>query len=124
MVPLTVSALVAGRGDVAWMTPLAASLAALAYSGLFVAAGLWFRRAVWWGLAFVLVWENLAAYTSDGAGRFTVIGWASSVLGAVDGIDVELQAGSAGGRRSSCYRRSRSASWLAATLALRPRRRH
>ena len=93
-VPLTVSALVAGAGDVAWMTPLAASLAALAYSGLFVAAGLWFRRAVWWGLAFVLVWENLAAYTSDGAGRFTVIGWASSVLGAVDGIDVELKAGS------------------------------
>jgi ABC-2 type transport system permease protein len=93
-VPLTVSALVAGAGDVAWITPLAASLAALAYSGLFVAAGLWFRRAVWWGLAFVLVWENLAAYTSDGAGRFTVIGWASSVLGAVDGIEVELQAGS------------------------------
>lgn len=92
--PLTVSALVAGAGDVTWATPLAASLGALAYSGLFVAAGFWFRRAVWWGLAFVLVWENLAAYTSDGAGRFTVIGWASSVLGVAPGIDVQLEAGS------------------------------
>jgi ABC-2 type transport system permease protein len=94
VVPLTASALVAGAGDVAWVTPLAASLAALAYSGLFVAAGVWLRRGVWWGLAFVLVWENLAAYTAEGAGRFTVIGWASSVLGVVPGIDIELEAGS------------------------------
>lgn len=92
--PLTASAVVAGAGDVAWATPLAASLGALAYSGLFVAAGFWFRRAVWWGLAFVLVWENFAAYTAEGAARFTVIGWASSVLGAAPGIDVQLEAGS------------------------------
>ena len=58
-------------------TLLAASLAALAYAGLFVAAGLWFRRAVWWGLAFILIWENVVAYTAEGAARFTVIGWAS-----------------------------------------------
>ena len=59
-VPLTASALVAGAGDVAWAALLAASLAALAYAGLFVAAGLWFARAVWWGLAFVLIWENVS----------------------------------------------------------------
>jgi ABC-2 type transport system permease protein len=93
--PLTASALVAGAGDVAWATLLAASLAALAYAGLFVAAGLWFRRAVWWGLAFVLIWENVVAYTAEGAGRFTVIGWASSVLGLATEIDVQLEAGSA-----------------------------
>jgi ABC-2 type transport system permease protein len=94
VLPLTVSALIAGAGEVAWATPLAGTLAALAYSGLFVAAGLWFRRAVWWGLAFVLVWENLAVYTSDEAGRFTVFGWATTVLGAVEGIRVEVEAGS------------------------------
>jgi ABC-2 type transport system permease protein len=94
VLPLTVSALVAGAGDVVWATPLAAALGALAYSGLFVAAGFWLRRAVWWGLAFVLVWENFAAYTSEGALRFTVIGWASSVLTVVDGIEVQLAAGS------------------------------
>jgi ABC-2 type transport system permease protein len=95
-VPLTISAVVAGAGEVAWITPLAASLAALAYSGLFVAFGIWFRRAVWWGLAFVLVWENFTGYLAGGAARFTVFGWASSVLATVEGIDVELSAGSLG----------------------------
>lgn len=94
VLPLTVSAVVAGAGDVAWVTPLAGALGALAYSALFVAAGFWFRRAVWWGLAFVLVWENFTGYLADGAARFTVFGWTSSVLGLEDGIDVELQAGS------------------------------
>jgi ABC-2 type transport system permease protein len=95
--PLTVSVLVAGAGDLVWATLLAASLAALAYSGLFVAAGIWFRRAVWWGLAFVLIWEKVLAYAAEGAGRFTVIGWASAVLGLASGIDVSLEARSTAG---------------------------
>ena len=93
--PLTLSALVAGAGDVAPATLLAASLAGLAYAGLFVAAGLWFRRAVWWGLAFVLLWETVAAYTVEGTARFTVIGWASSLLGLAPEVDVQLDAGGA-----------------------------
>lgn len=95
-VPLAVSALVAGAVDVAWAALLAASLGGLAYAGLFVAAGIWFRRAIWWGLAFVLIWENAVAYTAEGAARFTVIGWASSVLGLASDVDVQLKAGSAG----------------------------
>lgn len=93
--PLAVSTLVAGAGDLAWATLLAASLAAVAYSGLFVAAGIWFRRAVWWGLAFILIWENVVAEQAKGAARFTVVGWASSVLGLAPGIDVHLEPGSA-----------------------------
>jgi ABC-2 type transport system permease protein len=95
--PLVLSAVVAGAGDVAWATLLAAPLATLAYSGIFVAAGFWFRRAVWWGLAFVLIWENAVAYTAEGTSRVTVVGWASSVLGLAQApdIDVQLDAGSA-----------------------------
>jgi len=95
-VPLAVSTLAAGAGDVAPAAFLAGSLAALAYSGLFVAAGIAFRRAVWWGLAFVLVWENVVTHTAEGAARFTVNGWASSVLGLAPDVDVSHQAGSAG----------------------------
>jgi ABC-2 type transport system permease protein len=95
VLPLMLSAAVAGARDVAWATLLAASLAALAYAGLFVAAGLWFRRAIWWGLAFILIWENAVAYTAEGAARFTVVGWASSVLGVAPDIEVQLEAGSA-----------------------------
>jgi ABC-2 type transport system permease protein len=92
--PLTAAALVAGAAEVAAATLLAASLAGLAYAGLFVLAGLWFRRAVWWGLVFILIWENVAAYTVEGTQRFTVIGWASSILGLSPGVDVQLEAGS------------------------------
>ena len=93
--PLVLSASVAGAGDVAWATALAAPLAAVAYAGVFVAAGFWFRRAIWWGLAFVLIWENGVAYAAEGAARVTVVGWASSVLGRAPAIDVQLDAGSA-----------------------------
>ena len=111
-VPLTVSALVAGAGDVAAAALLAASLAALAYAGLFVAAGLWFRRAVWWGLGFVLIWENVVAYTAEGAARFTVIGWASVDPRPRADVDGQLDAGAAAAASSSSLR-SRSPRLLA-----------
>jgi ABC-2 type transport system permease protein len=116
--PLAASALVAGAGDVAWATLLGASLAALAYSGLFVAAGLWFKRAVWWGLAFVLIWENVTAYNAEGAARFTVIGWASSVIGLAPDVDVQLEAGSAAAA-FVVLPAIAIASWLAATWRYR-----
>jgi ABC-2 type transport system permease protein len=94
--PLAASALAAGAGELALTAFFAASLAACAYAGLFVAAGLWFRRAVWWGLAFVLLWENAAAYGSDGLERFTVTSWARSILSSVSGVDVPLDGRSVG----------------------------
>ena len=94
-VPLAAAAFAAGAGDVAPAAFLAGSFAALAYAGLFVAAGLWFRRAVWWGLAFVLLWENVVAHTAEGVARFTVSGWASSVLGLAPDVEVSHKAGSA-----------------------------
>ncbi len=92
--PVGLSALAAGTGDVVVPALLAASLAAVAYAGIFVAAGVWFRRAIWWGLAFVLIWEQVAAYGAEGTARFSVLGWASSVLGLAPGVDVQLEAGS------------------------------
>lgn len=88
--PLAASALVAGSGELAFASFAAASLAACAYAGLFVAAGLCFRRAVWWGLAFLLLWENAGAHASDGTARFTVTSWARSILSSVPGVDVPL----------------------------------
>ena len=88
--PIAASALAAGAGELALRTLLAASLAVCAYAGLFVAAGLWFRRAVWWGLAFVLLWENAAGYASEGTARLTVTSWARSILSTVPGVDVPL----------------------------------
>jgi ABC-2 type transport system permease protein len=116
--PLAASALVAGAGEVARAALLAALLAALAYAGLFVAAGLWLRRAIWWGLAFVLIWENVVAHVAEGSARFTVIGWASSVLGLAPGIHVDLEPGSAA-VAFVVLPAIAIASWLAATWRYR-----
>jgi ABC-2 type transport system permease protein len=93
-IPVAAAALAAGAGDVVVPAVLAVALGALAYSGLFVAAGIWFKRAIWWGLAFVLIWEQVAAYSAQGTAKFTVLGWASSVLGLAPDIEVQLEAGS------------------------------
>jgi ABC-2 type transport system permease protein len=116
--PLVAAALVAGAGEVAWATFLATSFAGLAYSGVFVLAGIWFRRAVWWGLAFVLIWENVVAYSAGGAARYTVSGWAAAVLGLAPGIDVERDAGS-GGAAFVVLAGIAAAAWLAATWRYR-----
>ena len=92
-VPLTVATLIAGAGDVGPAAFLASAFAALAYAGVFVAAGLWFRRAVWWGLAFVVVWENVISHVAEGAARFTVSGWASAVLSLAPDVNVDREPG-------------------------------
>ena len=93
--PVAATALAAGAVEVAPAALLAASLAGLAYAGVFVAAGLWFRRAAWWGLAFVLLWENAVAQLAEGSARFTIVGWARSVLETAPDIEVSRSAGSA-----------------------------
>jgi ABC-2 type transport system permease protein len=117
-VPLTASALVAGAGEVASSAFFAAAFAGLAYSGVFVLAGIWFRRAVWWGLAFVLLWENVVAYSAGGAARYTVSGWAAAILGLAPGIDAEREAGS-GGAAFVVLPAIAVAAWLAATWRYR-----
>lgn len=92
--PIAASALVAGADDVALAALPAATLAVIAYSALFVAAGIWFRRAVWWGLAFVLLWEDLIGHVAEGTARFTIIGWAGAVLSAAPDVAVRRDAGS------------------------------
>jgi ABC-2 type transport system permease protein len=95
-VPIGVAALIAGADEIALEAFLAATLACLAYASVFVAAGIWFRRAVWWGLAFVLVWEGAIGFFAEGFARFTIVGWAGAILDGAPGSPSEVSAGSAG----------------------------
>ncbi len=95
-IPAGASALVAGTDEIALEAFVAAALAGLAYAGVFVAAGLWFKRAAWWGLAFVLLWENAAALVAEGLARFTILGWSGAILDSAPGSPSEVSAGSAG----------------------------
>lgn len=86
--PLVVAALVAGTPELIGALLLACTLAVVAYAGLFVAASLWFRRALWLGLVFVLIWENGLARTIDGVARVSVASYAESIVVEAAGIDL------------------------------------
>jgi len=87
-VPLVVTAVVAGASQLIGALLLASVLAVVAYAGLFVAAGLWLRRALWWCLLYILVWENGLARAVDGAARLSIASYAQSLVAAAGDIVV------------------------------------
>ena len=79
-VPLVVTAIVAGTSQLIGALLLACVLATFAYAGVFVAVGLWLRRALWWCLLYILVWENGLARAVDGAARLSIASYAQSLV--------------------------------------------
>lgn len=88
--PLVVAMLVAGVAELAAPVLLATVLAVAAYAGVFTAAGLWLHRALWWGLAYVLVWENGLARAVPGADRLSIAGYALSVVEDAANVSIDL----------------------------------
>lgn len=71
--PLVVAAAVTGGGpDLVRGTAVAASLAVVAYAAVFVAVGLRLRRALMWGLLYILIWEGFVAQANDSAARLAI----------------------------------------------------
>jgi len=87
-VPLVVAAIVAGASQLIGAILLACVLAVVAYAGVFVAVGLWLRRALWWCLLYILVWENGLARAVDGAARLSIASYAQSLVAAKADIAV------------------------------------
>ena len=70
-------------------TALSATLALVAYTGLFCALGLRVRRALVWGLLYIFIWEGFIATANDTAGRLAVRTYSRSVL--TETADVTLR---------------------------------
>ena len=94
--PLTVlplvlaAALASADGGVVVGTALAALVAVVAYSALFVWLGLRIRRALVWGLAYILIWEGFVANAGKNAARFAVRAYSRSILASVADVDLRL----------------------------------
>ena len=82
---------VAGSGDLAVGILAAAAMGTAAYSCLFVLVGLLFRKAVLWGIAYVLLWEGLAVGLGDFAARLSLRGYARSVLAHLADVDLDFE---------------------------------
>lgn len=74
-------------GNLALAALAATVLATIAYCGLFLGLGLLVRRALVWGLAYVLIWEGFVARSGTSASRLSVLSYARSVLAEVAGAE-------------------------------------
>lgn len=89
--PLVLAAALSGGGPVlVRATLLAASIAVIAYSTLFVLLGLWVRRALLWGLAYILLWEGFVAIAGENAQRLAIRSYTRSLLSDITGVDLFL----------------------------------
>ena len=72
-VPLVISAGLTGAGlALVGGTAVAAGVGVIGYCGMFVALGLRFKRALVWGLAYILLWEGYVANASKTASRLSL----------------------------------------------------
>ena len=93
VVPVALAAAVAGaEGRLVAAAAAGAALATAGYTALFLGLGLIVRRALAWGLTYVLIWELAVARISKGAARLSVSVYARSVLSEVGEVAKPLNA--------------------------------
>ncbi|MGI9642018.1 MAG: hypothetical protein ACR2N9_04460, partial [Acidimicrobiia bacterium] len=68
----------------------ASTVAIIAYAAIFLALGLRTRRALLWGLAYILVWEGFISSVGRLPARLSVRGYARSILAGVTDVDLRL----------------------------------
>lgn len=68
-------------------TLLAATIATLAYSALFVLLGLMVKNAIVWGLAYIIIWEGVVAAFGGVAAKLAIRGYASSIVTGRTGVE-------------------------------------
>jgi ABC-2 type transport system permease protein len=89
--PLVAMAALSGGGaSLVRGTLVAGSLAVIAYGALFVLLGLWVRRALIWGLAYILLWEGFVAIAGDNAQRLAIRSYTRSILSDTTGVNLFL----------------------------------
>ena len=91
VIPMTGAAIAAAGGaSLVKGALLSTSVAVIAYSGLFMLAGLWIRRALAWGLAYILLWEGFIAGAGRNAGRLALRAYSRSLLHNETGVKLKL----------------------------------
>ncbi len=88
---MTVAAwLGSGDWDVAAATAVSFMLASVAYTAVFVLAGLALRRTLLWGLIYIFIWEFFVARGGQGAARLSINTYPASVLAQLTDVDLPL----------------------------------
>lgn len=89
-VPLIAAAAVSGDADLVSATLLASVVAAVAYSALFLALGLRTKRALLWGIGYILVWEGFVASIGGLASQLAIRSYPESIIADITGRDSSI----------------------------------
>jgi ABC-2 type transport system permease protein len=91
VVPVVVSAaIVSTDASLLSGTVLAGLIGAIAYACMFVVGGIRFRRAMPWGLVYILIWEGFIASAGKTATKLALRSYIRSILSSQTGIHLKL----------------------------------
>jgi ABC-2 type transport system permease protein len=87
---LVATAIIHASGGVLASTFLAGLVATITYSCLFVMVGIRFRRALPWGLVYILIWEGFIASAGKTATKLAIRSYVRSILANGTGVTLKL----------------------------------
>jgi ABC-2 type transport system permease protein len=91
IIPIGAAALLTGAGNgIVAGSLLATIIGLIAYIGVFTLFGVWLKRFIVWGLAYILIWEGFIAQAGAGVARIALRKYTRSILVDRTGADLDL----------------------------------
>ena len=91
LIPVVAAAILTGAGGgIVAATLLAGLVAVVAYCALFTLLGVWLKRFIVWGLAYILIWEGFIALGGAGVARFAIRKYTRSIIVDRTGVDLDF----------------------------------
>ena len=91
IVPIVLAAILTGAGNgIVVATLLATVVGLVAYVAVFTLFGVWLKRFIVWGLAYILIWEGFIAQAGAGVARIALRKYTRSILVERTGADLDL----------------------------------
>ncbi len=91
IIPIVAAAILTGAGNgIVAGTLLATIVGLIAYVAVFTLFGVWLKRFIVWGLAYILIWEGFIAQAGAGVARIALRKYTRSILVDRTGADLDL----------------------------------
>lgn len=91
IVPVVLAAVLTGAGNgIVAGTVVATVVGVVGYIGVFTLFGVWLKRFIVWGLAYILIWEGFIAQAGPGVARLAIRKYTRSILVDRTGVELEL----------------------------------
>lgn len=91
IVPIVLAAILTGAGNgIVTATLLATVVGLVGYVAVFTLFGVWLKRFIVWGLAYILIWEGFIAQAGAGVARVALRKYTRSILVDRTGADLDL----------------------------------